>query len=209
MLPQAALELLERGLEALPFAVSPEQRAQLAQYLTLLNRWNAVHNLTAVRDPLQQVPRHVLDCLAVVPYLEDAHTLADIGSGAGLPALLLAVMRPQLAVLAVESNGKKAAFIRQAATALQLPNVQVAAQRAEDWRGAPQDIIISRALTSATAFVQMTAHFGGAHSRWLLMKGREAENVEAAGFTLHAAHPLQVPYLDAERVLLDIWRGDA
>ena len=209
MLPQAALELLERGLEALPFAVSPEQRAQLAQYLTLLNRWNAVHNLTAVRDPLQQVPRHVLDCLAVVPYLEDAHTLADIGSGAGLPALLLAVMRPQLAVLAVESNGKKAAFIRQAVTALQLPNVQVAAQRAEDWRGAPQDIIISRALTSATAFVQMTVHFGGAHSRWLLMKGREAENVEAAGFTLHAAHPLQVPYLDAERVLLDIRRGNA
>ena len=209
MLPQAALELLERGLDALPFAVSPEQRAQLAQYLTLLNRWNAVHNLTAVRDPLQQVPRHVLDCLAVVPYLEDAHTLADIGSGAGLPALLLAVMRPQLAVLAVESNGKKAAFIRQAATALQLPNVQVAAQRAEDWRGAPQDIIISRALTSATAFVQMTAHFGDAHSRWLLMKGREAENVEAAGFTLHAAHPLLVPYLDAERVLLDIRREDA
>ena len=209
MLPQAALELLERGLDALPFAVSPEQRAQLAQYLILLNRWNAVHNLTAVRDPLQQVPRHVLDCLAVVPYLEDARTLVDIGSGAGLPALLLAVMRPQLAVLAVESNGKKAAFIRQAATALQLPNVQVAAQRAEDWRGAPQDIIISRALTSATAFVQMTAHFGGAHSRWLLMKGREAENVEAAGFTLHAAHPLQVPYLDAERVLLDIRRGDA
>ena len=209
MLPQAALELLERGLDALPFAVSPEQRAQLAQYLTLLNRWNAVHNLTAVRDPLQQVPRHVLDCLAVVPYLEDAHTLADIGSGAGLPALLLAVMRPQLAVLAVESNGKKAAFIRQAATALQLPNVQVAAQRTEDWRGAPQDVIISRALTSATAFVQMTAHFGGAHSRWLLMKGREAENVEAAGFTLHAAHPLQVPYLDAERVLLDIRRGNA
>ena len=209
MLPQAALELLERGLDALPFAVSPEQRAQLAQYLTLLNRWNAVHNLTAVRDPLQQVLRHVLDCLAVVPYLEDVHTLADIGSGAGLPALLLAVMRPQLAVLAVESNGKKAAFIRQAATALQLPNVQVAAQRAEDWRGAPQDIIISRALTSATAFVQMTTHFGGAHSRWLLMKGREAENVEAAGFTLHAAHPLQVPYLDAERVLLDIRRGNA
>lgn len=208
MLPQAALELLERGLDALPFAVSPEQRAQLAQYLTLLNRWNAVHNLTAVRDPLQQVPRHVLDCLAVVPYLEDAHTLADIGSGAGLPALLLAVMRPQLAVLAVESNSKKAAFIRQAATALQLPNVQVAAQRAEDWRGTPQDIIISRALTSATAFVQMTTHFGGAHSRWLLMKGREAENVETAGFTLHAAHPLHVPCLDAERVLLDIRRED-
>lgn len=209
MLPQAALELMERGLDALPFAVSPEQRAQLAQYLTLLNRWNIVHNLTAVRDPLQQVPRHVLDCLAVVPYLEDAHTLADIGSGAGLPALLLAVMRPQLAVLAVESNGKKAAFIRQAATALQLPNVQVAAQRAEDWRGTPQDVIISRALTSATAFVQMTTHFGGAHSRWLLMKGREVETLTVSGFAIHGVYPLAVPLLAGERTLLDIRRERA
>jgi len=209
MLPQAALELMERGLDALPFAVSPEQRAQLAQYLTLLNRWNIVHNLTAVRDPLQQVPRHVLDCLAVVPYLEDAHTLADIGSGAGLPALLLAGMRPARAVLGGRSKGKKAAFIRQAATALQLPNVQVAAQRAEDWRGTPQDVIISRALTSATAFVQMTTHFGGAHSRWLLMKGREVETLTVSGFAIHAVYPLAVPLLAGERTLLDIRRERA
>ena len=209
MLPSGAQEKLERGLDALPFAVSAAERAQFVRYLDLLNKWNQVHNLTAVRDAEEQVLRHVLDCLAVLPYIEDAATLADIGSGAGLPALMLAIMRPQLAVTALESNGKKAAFIRQAATALQLPNVQIAAQRAEDWRGTPQDIIISRALTSATAFVQMTTHFGGAHSRWLLMKGREVETLTVSGFAIHAVYPLAVPLLAGERTLLDIRRERA
>ena len=209
MLPSGAQEKLERGLDALPFAVSAAERAQFVRYLDLLNKWNQVHNLTAVRDAEEQVSRHVLDCLAVLPYIEDAATLADIGSGAGLPALMLAIMRPQLAVTALESNGKKAAFIREAVRVLALANVQVAAQRVEDWQAPPQAVIISRALAAADRFIALTAHLGDANSRWLLMKGREAENVKAAGFTLHAAHPLQVPYLDAERVLLDIRRGDA
>ena len=105
MLPSGAQEKLERGLDALPFAVSAAERAQFVRYLDLLNKWNQVHNLTAVRDAEEQVSRHVLDCLAVLPYIEDAATLADIGSGAGLPALMLAIMRPQLAVTALESNG--------------------------------------------------------------------------------------------------------
>lgn len=209
MLPSGAQEKLERGLDALPFAVSAAERAQFVRYLDLLNKWNQVHNLTAVRDAEEQVSRHVLDCLAVLPYIEDAATLADIGSGAGLPALMLAIMRPQLAVTALESNGKKAAFIREAVRVLALTNVQVVAQRVEDWQAPPQAVIISRALAAADRFIALTAHLGDANSRWLLMKGREAENVEAAGFTLHAAHPLQVPYLDAERVLLDIRREDA
>ena len=82
MLPSGAQEKLERGLDALPFAVSAAERAQFVRYLDLLNKWNQVHNLTAVRDPEEQVSRHVLDCLAVLPYIEDAATLADIGSGA-------------------------------------------------------------------------------------------------------------------------------
>ena len=114
MLPSGAQEKLERGLDALPFVVSAAERAQFVRYLDLLNKWNQVHNLTAVRDAEEQVSRHVLDCLAVLPYIEDAATLADIGSGAGLPALMLAIMRPQLVVTALESNGKKAAFIREA-----------------------------------------------------------------------------------------------
>ena len=209
MLPSGAQEKLERGLDALPFAVSAAQRALFARYLDLLNKWNQVHNLTAVRDAEEQVSRHVLDCLAVLPYIEDAATLADIGSGAGLPALMLAIMRPQLAVTALESNGKKAAFIREAARALALANVQVVAQRVEDWQAPPQAVIISRALAAADHFIALTAHLGDANSRWLLMKGRETETLTVPGFAIHALHPLSVPLLAGERTLLDIRRERA
>ena len=206
MLPAGAQEKLERGLDALPFAVSAAARAQFARYLDLLNKWNQVHNLTAVRDVEEQVSRHVLDCLAVLPYIEDAATLADIGSGAGLPALMLAIMRPQLAVTALESNGKKAAFIREAVRVLALANVQVVAQRVEDWQAPPQAVIISRALAAADRFIALTAHLGDANSRWLLMKGREAETLNVPGFAIHATYPLSVPLLAGERTLLDIRR---
>jgi len=209
MLPAGAQEKLERGLNALPFAVAAAQRAQFATYLNLLNKWNQVHNLTAVRDPEEQVSRHVLDCLAVLPYIEDAATLADIGSGAGLPALMLAIMRPQLAVTALESNGKKAAFIREAVRVLALANVQVVAQRVEDWQAPPQAVIISRALAAADRFIALTAHLGDANSRWLLMKGREVETLTVSGFAIHAVYPLVVPLLAGERTLLDIRRERA
>ena len=206
MLPAGAQEKLERGLDALPFAVNAAERAQFARYLNLLNKWNQVHNLTAVRDMEEQIPRHILDCLAVLPYLDDATTLADIGSGAGLPALMLAIMRPQMAVTALESNGKKAAFLREAVRVLALANVQVVAQRVEDWQAAPQAVIISRALAAADRFIALTAHLGDGNSRWLLMKGREAETLNVPGFAIHATYPLSVPLLAGERTLLDIRR---
>lgn len=209
MLPAGAQEKLERGLDALPFAVHAAQRAQFATYLNLLNKWNQVHNLTAVRDAEEQIPRHILDCLAVLPYIKDAATLADIGSGAGLPALMLAIMQPALAVTALESNGKKAAFIREAVRVLALANVQVVAQRVEDWQAPPQAVIISRALAAADRFIALTAHLGDANSRWLLMKGREAETLTVPGFAIHAVYPLAVPLLAGERTLLDIRRERA
>ena len=209
MLPSGAQEKLERGLDALPFAVSAAERAQFVRYLDLLNKWNQVHNLTAVRDAEEQVSRHVLDCLAVLPYIEDAATLADIGSGAGLPALMLAIMRPQLAVTALESNGKKAAFIRETVRVLALTNVQVVAQRVEDWQAPPQAVIISRALAAADRFIALTAHLGDANSRWLLMKGREVETLTVSGFAIHGVYPLAVPLLAGERTLLDIRRERA
>ena len=209
MLPSGAQEKLERGLDALPFVVSAAERAQFVRYLDLLNKWNQVHNLTAVRDAEEQVSRHVLDCLAVLPYIEDAATLADIGSGAGLPALMLAIMRPQLVVTALESNGKKAAFIREAVRVLALANVQVVAQRVEDWQAPPQAVIISRALAAADRFIALTAHLGDANSRGLLMKGREVETLTVSGFAIHAVYPLAVPLLAGERTLLDIRRERA
>ena len=209
MLPAGAQEKLERGLDALPFAVSAAERAQFVRYLDLLNKWNQVHNLTAVRDVEEQIPRHILDCLAVLPYIKDAATLADIGSGAGLPALMLAIMQPALAVTALESNGKKAAFIREAVRVLALANVQVVAQRVEDWQAPPQAVIISRALAAADRFIALTAHLGDANSRWLLMKGREVETLTVSGFAIHAVYPLAVPLLAGERTLLDIRRERA
>ena len=206
MLPARAQDKLERGLDALPFAVHAAERAQFARYLNLLNKWNQVHNLTAVRDVEEQIPRHILDCLAVLPYIEDAATLADIGSGAGLPALMLAIMRPQMQVSALESNGKKAAFLREAVRVLALANVQVVAQRVEDWQASPQAVIISRALAAADRFIALTAHLGDGNSRWLLMKGREAETLNVPGFAIHATYPLSVPLLAGERTLLDIRR---
>ena len=206
MLPAGAQDKLERGLDALPFAVNAAECAQFARYLNLLNKWNQVHNLTAVRDVEEQIPRHILDCLAVLPYLDDATTLVDIGSGAGLPALMLAIMRPQMAVTALESNGKKAAFLREAVRVLALANVQVVAQRVEDWQAPPQAVIISRALAAADRFIALTAHLGDANSRWLLMKGREAETLNVPGFAIHATYPLSVPLLAGERTLLDIRR---
>ena len=178
MLPSGAQEKLERGLDALPFAVSAAERAQFVRYLDLLNKWNQVHNLTAVRDAEEQVSRHVLDCLAVLPYIEDAATLADIGS-------------------------------REAVRVLALANVQVVAQRVEDWQAPPQAVIISRALAAADRFIALTAHLGDANSRWLLMKGREVETLTVSGFAIHAVYPLAVPLLAGERTLLDIRRERA
>ncbi|MDO4642428.1 MAG: 16S rRNA (guanine(527)-N(7))-methyltransferase RsmG [Cardiobacteriaceae bacterium] len=209
MLPDRAQEKLLSGLEALSFNVSPEQYAQFVAYIALLNKWNQVHNLTAIRDPEEQVVRHVLDCLVVVPFLTTVQTLIDVGSGAGLPALMLAIMRPDLQVMALESNGKKAGFIRQAIRELGLSRVDVAACRVENWHEKTYDVIISRALASATLFLSMTAHLGDKNSRWLLMKGKETEVVQVAGFTLSATYPLQVPHLNAARMLLEMRREQA
>ena len=197
MLPSGAQEKLERGLDALPFAVSAAERAQFVRYLDLLNKWNQVHNLTAVRDAEEQVSRHVLDCLAVLPYIEDAATLADIGSGAGLPALMLAIMRPQLAVTALESNGKKAAFIREAVRVLALANVQVVAQRVEDWQAPPQAVIISRALAAADRVLIITEP--GVSS---------VDGVAELLTTTDTARRLYNPALSLACIVINRWRSD-
>lgn len=198
---EAVRARLQDGLNALPFAVSGEQAEQMLAYLALLNRWNAVHNLTAVRDPLLQVSVHVLDSLSVLPFIgEDCRTLADVGSGAGLPALMLAMMRPAMHVYAVEASRKKCAFIRQAAISLQLGNVEVINRRVEDWQ--PQvavDVIVSRAMASLPLLLRLTRHLGNAHSRFLVFKGPEAEDDQVPGFVIEAPQAVEVPLLAAQR----------
>lgn len=210
-MPQEAVRArLESGLAALPFAVSTAQCDAMLAYLEILNRWNGVHNLTAVRDPLRQVSVHILDSLAVVPYLgETCRTLADVGSGAGLPALLLAIMRPEMRVYAVESSRKKAAFIRHAALTLGLGNVEVVNMRVEKWQPAFRlDVVISRAMASLPLFLQLTRHLGGSDTRWLVFKGAAVAEEEIPGFIVAPPLAVNVPLLDAQRTLYSARLGE-
>jgi 16S rRNA (guanine527-N7)-methyltransferase len=191
------------GIAALGLALPAEAPARLLDYLALLQRWNTAYNLTAVRDPAQMVTRHLLDSLAIAPFVQ-GDTLADLGSGAGLPGIPLAIAAPQRLVTLVDANGKKARFLREAARTLDLANVRVAQQRVEDVAGR-FDCITARAFASLADMLAWGGRLLAGNGRWLAMKGRYPDDELAAlppDFRLRAAHRLRVPGLDAERHLL-------
>ncbi len=201
---------LEAGLQALNLA-DDKLLAKLLCYLQLLGKWNRVHNLTAVRDPLAQVSVHLLDCLAVHRYLPDSRDpIVDVGSGAGLPGLMLALCRPGQSVYLIESNGKKCAFLREAVRVLDLPEVVVISGRVESWQ--PEflaSVVISRALAEIDLFLELTAHLGGEKTRWMLMKAQENEGLTLAGFAVASVQAVDVPFLDGERRLITIKRTES
>ncbi|MBS0211745.1 MAG: 16S rRNA (guanine(527)-N(7))-methyltransferase RsmG [Proteobacteria bacterium] len=201
---------LAAGLAALRLPGEP-LAARLLAYLDLLLRWNAAYNLTAIREPAQMVRLHLLDSLSIVPFVGGA--LADIGSGAGLPGIPLALAVPGLQVTSIESAGKKARFQRQAQRELGLDNFTVVAARAEAF--APErrfDCLVSRAFGSLAQFVRVGGHLLAPGGQLLAMKGADpAAEVAAlpAGWQVTAMHALDVPGLDARRHLLVIERdGD-
>ncbi len=208
-LPPGLRGELERGLLALhldPVTLAPP----LIAYLTLLLRWNATYNLTAVRDPREMVTRHLLDSLALQPYVESG-SLADLGSGPGLPGIPLALARPQLQVTLVESNGKKARFLREAVRTLGIGNARVAESRAEalDEAGG-YDTITARALDTLAGILAVGGHLLTPHGRLLAMKGAAPDAEVAAlppGWTLQALHKLVVPGLAGERHLAVVGRA--
>ena len=151
---------LRDGVAALGLELNAGVEGQLLAYLDLLNRWNRVHNLTAIRDPAQQLSHHLLDCLSVLAHLPPG-PLADIGSGAGLPGLIIALAEPQRPVYLVESSKKKCAFLPTAVAALGLKAVHIVAQRVEDWPG-PVAVIISRALAELRARADAETAVAGA-----------------------------------------------
>ncbi len=210
MLDAQIQQLLVQGLQALPYKVRETQIQAFCRYLVLLNRWNNTHNLTSVRKPEKQVILHVLDCLTLVPFLsKQAKSLADIGSGAGLPALMVAIMCPDLAVFAVESHGKKAAFIRYTAIELGLDNVEVVHQRVESWQPVnPVDIITSRAMSSGHDLLRLTEHISHSQSVWLLMKAKVAEQIVLPGFSAGEIIQVSVPFLEAPRHILKVRREE-
>lgn len=185
----------------------------LERYLALLNQQNALHNLTAIRDPQEQVTKHILDSLAILPHIPASGRLLDVGTGAGLPGIPLALALPELEVTLLDSRNKKVRFCEAAIAVLGLsPRVRAVHARVEAFQGPRFDAILSRAFSSLTDFVTLTAQLGDRNTRWLAMKGTRPETelaeLEAAGrFRVEAVHPVQVPGLEAERCLVVLRRG--
>jgi 16S rRNA (guanine527-N7)-methyltransferase len=195
--------LLTDGIATLGLSLDTTASERLLAYVALLERWNGAYNLTAVRDRSQMVVRHLLDSLAVLPYVRGA-SLADLGTGAGLPGIPLAIAAPQRQVLLVDSNGKKVRFLREAIRTLQLTNVSAVQTRVEAVRGT-FDCITARAFASLGDMLALGGHLLAADGVWLALKGRAPDDELAAippAFRLVATHTLAVPGLDAERHLL-------
>jgi 16S rRNA (guanine527-N7)-methyltransferase len=207
--PDAAGQRLETGLLELGIEATEEQLAALLEYLSLLLRWNRSFNLTAVRDPLAMVDRHLLDSLAILPHVPAAGLrLIDVGTGAGLPGVPLAIMQPENSVDLLDSNGKKTRFLFQVKTALGLANMAVRHARVEDWvPGDGYDIVLSRAFASLPDMVSCCAHLCDSETRLLAMKGQLPEGELAdlgPAVRVAGVHTLLVPGLDEDRHLVEL-----
>jgi 16S rRNA (guanine527-N7)-methyltransferase len=196
---------LAAGVATLRLTLPEGAETKLLAYLTLLDKWNRVYNLTAVRDAERMVSHHLLDSLAAVPYFLGESVL-DVGSGGGLPGIPLAIARPELQVTLVDSIAKKTAFLLQAKAELGLNNLHVVTGRVEDFR--PESgfgVITSRAFSDLREFVTLTRHLLKPGGRWLAMKGLYPnEEIAAlpADVKVSADHALVVPGLDASRHLI-------
>ena len=207
VLPAEARTDLARGLQAME--LDPAFAEPLLAYLALLARWNRTYNLTAIRDPREMVTRHLLDSLAMRPFIESG-SLADLGTGPGLPGIPLAITRPGLQVTLVESNGKKARFMREAVRQLGLRNARVAESRAEALaEPAAYDHLTARALDTLAGIIEVGGHLLRPGGSLLAMKGvHPHEEIAAlpAGWSVRQVHPLHVPGLQGERHLVEVVR---
>lgn len=184
----------------------------LMDYLALLHRWNAAYNLTAVREPDQMVVRLLLDSLSIVPYIKGPAAVLDVGTGAGLPGIPLALARPDLEVTLLDSNSKKTRFLVQAVAVLadRGARISIVTERVERFRPPqPFDVIVSRAFSAAGELAELTAPLCRQGGQLLAMKSRSVEAELAAlpaGWRLKGLEPLKVPGLDAERCLVVLER---
>ncbi len=206
---------LATGLVEMDIDLSVEQQQKLLNYVALIYKWNQVHNLTAVREPLDMITLHVLDSLSVLPYIESKRLL-DVGAGAGLPSIPLSICLPELHVTAIDAVQKKVSFMRQVKAELGLVNFTVIHGRIEDQVTESKDIaekfdtIISRAFSEIGLFLKLTKHLLVANGKWLAMKGVipqhefESQMFKKEGIGLSEIKVLKVAGLDAERHLLII-----
>lgn len=190
--------LLEMGLD-----ISQPVQQKLLDYLALIYKWNKVHNLTAVRDPAEMVTLHLLDSLSVLPHIQ-VKRLLDVGSGAGLPGIPLAICLPELQVTVLDSIEKKASFMRQVKAELGLGNLEVVSGRVEQYKPSElYDVIISRAFSDLQLFTKLTQHLVKPGGQWLAMKGVQPDD-ELAQITIQPSRieRLKVAGLEAQRHLV-------
>ncbi|HBF07755.1 MAG TPA: 16S rRNA (guanine(527)-N(7))-methyltransferase RsmG [Gammaproteobacteria bacterium] len=223
MIPETSKKILARGIEELGLDISEQQIAQLHQYLNLLAQWNKTFNLTAIRNYDDMVVHHLLDSFAIQPFVEshlkettgeqsvfggNGGQCLDIGSGAGVPGIPMAILNPSLHWTLVDSNGKKARFLRHVVRDARLSNVTVVQGRIEELDlGEPKRplMVTARALASTAEIVELIRHFLQPNDRVLLMKGLNAADEikeEMSGFAPFSVHEVKVPFLEATRYLL-------
>lgn len=217
---QAFRPTLLSAAEQLGVALTDAQADALLCYLDLIQKWTKVYNLTAVRDPKEMLTHHLLDSLAAIPPLRRALAqldlpagqgarLLDVGAGAGLPGVVIAICCPEVDVSCVDTVAKKAAFIQQVAVSLKLPKLRGVHARVENLEG-PFDVVTSRAFASLVDFTTWSHQALGPQSVWLAMKGKHpAEEIAALPTSVQVFHvePLAVPGLDAERCI--VWMRPA
>ena len=201
-------QLLNNGIAQMQLQLPIEAQQKLLDYLSLLQKWNKVYNLTAVREPLEMVTLHLLDSLSVLPYI-NSNNLLDVGSGGGLPGVVLAICKPELQVTTIDTVQKKAIFMRQVKGELGLANLVVEHARVEAFKPIDKfETIISRAFSQISLFIQLTQHLMAKHGQWLAMKGavphHEFERMEFDRLGLKPSKiiPLKVAGLQAERHLV-------
>jgi 16S rRNA (guanine527-N7)-methyltransferase len=202
-------DLLSKGLRQLKLAqpLSDKQQSRLMEYVELLNKWNKTYNLTAVRRPEQMVTRHLFDSLSICPYVRGKRVL-DVGTGAGLPGIPLAIVFPEQQFTLLDSNSKKTRFVLQAVSELELSNVDVVQSRVEEFQSAELfDVIISRAYSSIGDMVKQTSHLLAVDGVFLAMKGvnpmTEIDEL-SSNYAVKQNHVIKVPGLDEARHLLEI-----
>ena len=202
----ACRDRLRLGMQRLGLFMDESREQRLLHYLALLKKWNRAYNLTAVRDPLEMVGRHLLDSLAVLPHLRGRRCL-DAGTGAGLPGIPLAVMRPDMEFVLLDGNGKKIRFVRQAILELKLTNATAQQQRLEAYRPEEDfDMLIARAFTDLPRMLELTDHLRKRGAVLLAMKAGQAQNEMATlGEGIESRLiPLEVPYVQGERCLIEV-----
>jgi 16S rRNA (guanine527-N7)-methyltransferase len=195
---------LARGIKELGLELSSDKQQKLLDYLALLQKWNRVYNLTAIRNAEQMVSLHLLDSLSVLPYLWPGKWL-DVGCGAGLPGLVLAIARPEWKFTLLDSNSKKTSFVQQAVIELNLQNVTVYCARVEEMPADEKfDGIISRAFADTADFVKLTRNLLAENGRWAAMKGTPEQELKRlpGDVAVERIVPLSVTGLNAARCLV-------